>query len=153
MKSYFKGGLHMANLNVNVQATWSGGTKGNGNLNSEFLETKISIPTVLGGSGEGAHPKEIFAASVSSCYTTTLAFLLESRKITVTELNVTTEAKISDNDYIFIHYPHIVLPANATDEEIQAAHKTAAAADKACDVGNILKKAGGTIELEITVTK
>ena len=143
----------MANLNVNVNATWEGGTKGNGTLNSEYLETNISIPTFLGGSGDGAHPKEMFIASVSSCYTATLVYLLETKKIAVTELSVKTEAKISDKDYTIIHYPHIVLPNNATDDEVQAAHRTAEAADKPCDIGNILKKAGGTIELEIKVTR
>ncbi len=52
-----------------------------------------------------------------------------------------SEASISDNEFKIIHYPHIVLSAGATEEQIQSAQRATEAADKGCDVGNILKKA------------
>ncbi|WP_144529284.1 OsmC family protein [Peribacillus simplex] len=74
--------------------------------NTEYLDTKIAIPTSLGGSGNGANPKEVLVASVTTCYAATLTFVLESRKLPVAELTVNSEASISDNEFKIIHYPH-----------------------------------------------
>ncbi|MDQ7863886.1 hypothetical protein RCO48_30890 [Peribacillus frigoritolerans] len=48
-----------------------------------------------------------------------------------------SEASISDNEFKIIHYPHIVLSAGATEEQIQTAQRATEAADKGCDVGKI----------------
>lgn len=91
----------------------SGGVTGNGTLKAEYLDTKIAIPTSLGGSGNGANPKEVPVASVTTCYAATLTFVLESRKLPVAELTVNSEANISDSAFKITHYPHIVLSADA----------------------------------------
>lgn len=108
----------MADMKINVNAFWDGGVTGNGTLKAEYLDTKIAIPTSLGGSGNGANPKEILVASVTTCYAATLTFVLESRKLPVAELTVNSEA-ISDNEFKITHYPNIVLSAEATEEQIQ----------------------------------
>ncbi|MCO0600414.1 OsmC family protein [Peribacillus butanolivorans] len=138
----------MAVMKINVNAIWDGGVTGNGTLKVEYLDTKIAIPTSLGGSGNGANPKEVLVASVTTCYAATLTFVLESRKLPVAELTVNSEASISDNEFKIIHYPHIVLSAGATEEQIQSAQRATEAADKGCDVGNILKKADVKIEVQ-----
>lgn len=144
----FEGVLIMADMKINVNAIWDGGVTGNGTLKAEYLDTKIAIPASLGGSGNGANPKEVLVASVTTCYAATLTFVLESRKLPVAELTVNSEASISDNEFKINHYPHIVLSAGATEEQIQSAQRATEAAEKGCDVGNILKKADVKIEVQ-----
>lgn len=144
----FEGVLIMADMKINVNAIWDGGVTGNGTLKAEYLDTKIAIPASLGGSGNGANPKEVLVASVTTCYAATLTFVLESRKLPVAELTVNSEASISDNEFKINHYPHIVLSAGATEEQIQSAQRATEAAEKGCDVGNILKKADVRIEVQ-----
>jgi lipoyl-dependent peroxiredoxin len=142
----------MANMKVNVNAVWNDGVKGNGTLNANFLETKIVIPTSIGGSGDGANPKEVLVSSVTTCYTATLVFVLESRKLPVVELTVGSEANIADNEFKITHYPHIVLSSDATQEQIESAQRAAEAADKGCEVGNLLKKADVKIKVQAKVS-
>ena len=138
----------MADMKINVNAVWNDGVTGNGALKTENLDAKIAIPTSLGGSGNGANPKEVLVSSVTTCYIATLTFALESRKLPVVELTVNSEANISDNEFKITHYPHIVLSADATEEQIQSAQRATEAADKGCEVGNLLKKADVKIEIQ-----
>ncbi|MGE8081580.1 OsmC family protein [Peribacillus loiseleuriae] len=138
----------MANMNTSANAVWNGGVKGDGVLKTEFLDTKIAIPTVYGGSGNGAFPKEILVSSVTACYTGVLVSMIETRKLPVVELTVDSEAIISDDEFKITHHPHIVLSADATEKQIQSAHRATEAADKGCVVGNLLKKADVKIEIQ-----
>lgn len=70
----------MADLKTNLKTVWDGNTKGNGRIKANFLETNIAIPESLGGSGEGAEPKELLITSAAACYTMTLVTMLETRK-------------------------------------------------------------------------
>ncbi|WML50904.1 OsmC family protein [Neobacillus sp. PS3-12] len=70
----------------------------------------------------GANPKEVLVSSVTTCYTTTLVFVLESRKLPVVELTVDSGANISENEFKITHHPHIVLSSDATQEQIESAH-------------------------------
>ena len=82
----------MAKMKIDVHAVWNGGVTGNGSLKAEYLDTKIAIPTSLGGSGNGANPKEVLVASVTTCYTAKLTFVLENGKLPIVELIVNSEA-------------------------------------------------------------
>lgn len=142
----------MTNMKVNVKAVWNDGVKGNGTLNANFLETAIAIPASIGGSGDGANPKEILVSSVTTCYIATLVFVLESRKLPVVELTVDSEANIADSEFKITHYPLIVLSSDATQEQIESAQRAAEAAEIGCEVGNLLKKADVKIEVQAKVS-
>jgi lipoyl-dependent peroxiredoxin len=64
------------------------------------------------------------------------------------ELTVDSEAIISDDEFKITHHPHIGLSADATEKQIQSAHRVTEAADKGCVVGNLLKKADVKIEIQ-----
>ncbi len=134
-------------MKINVNAVWSGGITGNGTLKAEYLDTKIAIPTSLGGSGNGANPKEVLVASVTTCYTAILTSILENRKLPVAKLIVSSEADLSDNEFTIIHYPEVVLSADASEEQVQSAQRATEEAEKECEVGNILKKADVEIKV------
>lgn len=142
----------MAELKTNLNITWNSGTTGNGTLQADYLETKVAIPTSLGGSGNGSDPKELLVSSAATCYIATLTFMLESRKLPVVELTINTAATVSDKGFNIAHAPQIILAADATEDQVQSAERAIEGADKGCEVGNLLKKAGVVIEVQGNVS-
>lgn len=143
----------MADSKTNLKIVWDGDTKGNGSLNARNLETKIAISESSGGSGEGTGPKELLVSSAASCYTMTLVAILDSRKLPVVGLMMDSEATLSKEEGLkIIHYPHITLSAEATEEQIQTANRAFMLADKGCAIGNMLKKADAQIHIKGKLT-
>jgi lipoyl-dependent peroxiredoxin len=138
----------MADTKTILKFVWNGNTKGNGIIKGDYLKTNVAIPQSSGGSGEGTDPKELLVASAASCYKLTLVAMLEARKLPVEGLTMETEATNSKEEgFKITHYPQIVLSANATEDEKQTANRTIEAADKACKIGNMLKKADVQINI------
>jgi lipoyl-dependent peroxiredoxin len=149
----FYGGMEtMAEIKTNIKAVWIGGIAGNGTLKAEYLETNIAVPASKGGSGKGANPSELLISSATTCYIATLTFMLETRKLPVVELTVNSEATISDNGFNITHYPQIILSADATEAQVQSAQRAFEGADRGCQVGNLLKKAGAVIDAKGNVS-
>lgn len=139
----------MAESNTNLKTVWYGNTKGNGRIESNNFDTNIAIPESSGGTGEGAEPKGLLVSSAAACYSMTLVAMLEAKKLNVTELTMNTEATNSKEEgFKITHYPNVILSADATDNQIESANRTIQAADKACVVGNMLKKADAQIMIE-----
>ena len=134
---------------TSVTMVWNGDKSGSGNVEAGYLKTQIAVPTVFGGTGEGSEPKELLVTSAAACYLMTLVGMLEARKVTVDGLSMNSEGSISKEEGLKItHFPKIVLPAGTSEEEIQLANRTIESADRNCDVGNLLKKAGAYIEIK-----
>lgn len=138
----------MAQLKTNVNIVWERGATGSGTLKAEYLDTKVAIPTSLGGSGNGADPKELLVSSATTCFIATLTYILESRKLPVVELIINSEATISDNGFKINHYPEIILTVDATEDQVKSAERAIEGADRGCEVGNLLKKAGVIIKAQ-----
>lgn len=127
-------------MKTNVNIVWQGGATGNGMLKADYLHTKVAIPTSLGGSGHGADPKELLVSSAATCFIATLTYMLESRKLPVVEHTINSKVMISKDGFNIIHFPQIILSADATEAQIQSAQRAIDGADKGCEVGNLLKK-------------
>lgn len=138
----------MSTVKTIIKGTWDGKLDGSGVLQGEQLNAKISIPKEIGGSGNGADPKELLIASATSCYLASIVFLLERRNIPVKQLSIQTEATKSKEGLSIIHYPKIVLTKEATEHHIQSVEKVLIGADRGCEIGNMLKKSGVTIEVQ-----
>ena len=136
----------MAELTTNVDVVWNGGKTGQGTLKAEFLDTQVAIPIALEGSGDGADPKELLVSSAVTCYIATLTSILENRKLPIVENTMKSKGSISDDGFKITHYPKIVLSNDATEAQRKAAERAIEGADRACDIGNLLKKAGVIIE-------
>ncbi len=143
----------MAEKKTNVDVVWTGGTAGNATIKSTYLDTKLAIPKHLGGSGDGANPKELLVSAATACYVATLTYMLEQRKLPVVQHEIKSEATVSDEDFKVIHYPKITLASDATDEQVETTKEAFDGAEKGCDIGNMLKKAGVTFEIEGSVSK
>lgn len=142
----------MDNLKTNVVAVWNGGTMGNGTLKGDHIDTKIAISKSSGGSGDGAEPKELLVSSALTCYIETLAYMLDSRKVPVDAVSINSEATVFDKGFNIMHYPQIILTADATEEDVLAAQKIIEGADRGCKVGNLLRKAGIKIVVQGNVS-
>lgn len=138
---------------LNLKTVWNGDKSGNGQIKAQYLETNIAIPESLGGIGNGAEPQELLVSSAVACYTMTLVGMLDGRDIPLSKIEIDTETVNSDDDGLTIkHLPTIHLPTDASEKQVATAERMIPAANKACDVGNILKKAGTQIEVEGEVT-
>ena len=134
---------------AHLKTVWNGSTKGTGTITADKMDTQIAIPTVSGGSGEGANPTELLAASAASCYAMTLTALTAARNLPVKNLTMATDAVNSkDQGLKIVHYPEVTMPENATEEEIKFAERAFNTADMGCHVGNLLKRANAEIKIE-----
>lgn len=134
---------------AHLKTVWNGGTKGTGTITGDKLETGIAIPIASGGSGEGSNPTDLLAASAASCYAMTLIALTAARNLPVIGFTMETEAVNSKEKGLkIIHYPKVKLPENATEEEIKFVERAFTTSDMGCHIGNLLKKAGGSIDIQ-----
>ncbi|MDN4493230.1 OsmC family protein [Ureibacillus aquaedulcis] len=134
---------------ANIKTVWNGDVKGNGTIQGSGFETKIEIPVEFGGNGEGAEPKGLLLTSAASCYTMTLVAMIEARKLPVDQYTMDSEISYSKEEgFKIVHHPQMVLAAGATEEQVQLANRAFLAADKACAIGNLLKKADVGIDIE-----
>ena len=139
----------MKNPKTTLKTVWDGTVSGQGNIKAGYLDTNIAIPAPVGGSGEGADPKELLVSAAAACYTMTLVTILETRQLRVARLTMDSEATDSKEEgFKIVHQPHLVLPADASEEQIQLANRAFGTADKGCGVGNMLKKADVQIDID-----
>lgn len=131
-----------------LQTEWTGGAQGNGVIQTASLNTPIAIPQNKNGSGEGAEPKEILISSAIACFSTTLAAMLSGRKLSVDKVNIETESTDEDDGMHITHYPHVVLSADTEEKKTDSAERAIETADKRCDIGNLLRKAGVHVHTE-----
>lgn len=126
--------------------------KGRGEIEAERFAAPIAIPDSLGGSGEGTDPKTLLLSSVASCYLLTLVAILQNRKLPVAGLTLVSQvSEIKEAGFTIGHQVRAALSAEATDDQVQAANSAFEAADRACAIGNILKKAGAQVSIDGSV--
>lgn len=131
----------MDQTKTTLKMEWNGNKSGSGKVEAGYLKTEIAVPQSFGGTGEGTEPKELLVTSAATCFMLTLVSMLEARNLAVESLEMHSEASVSKEEgFKITHYPVIVLPAGGTEEEIQSVDRTFAAADRNCEVGNMLKK-------------
>ncbi|WP_321822648.1 MULTISPECIES: OsmC family protein [unclassified Burkholderia] len=139
----------MAASEINLDLCWNNGFKGTGMVKGKNFGVQIGIPAALGGSGEGANPKELLASSAAACFIATLTAILENRKIPVQHLAITTHSVETDDAFYIRHNTALTVGPAATDDDIAAIEALVTRADKACVIGNVLRKAGVLIEARL----
>ncbi|EKT4502756.1 MULTISPECIES: OsmC family protein [Pseudomonas] len=139
----------MATTEIDLALSWSNGFKGSGLITGQNFAVPIGIPTVYGGSGEGANPKELLASSAAACFIATLTAILETNKVPVRNLAVSTHVVEADSAFSIAHTVQLVLANKPAADEVAAIEALVARADKVCTVGNILRKSGVEIEARL----
>jgi len=91
-------------------------------------------------------------ASAASCYTMNLTAIMQNRKLPVEAVSVSSEGSDPKSGFTIQHHIEIRLSSGATEEQVKSAQSLFDAADRACTIGNLLKKAGAEITVSGTVT-
>lgn len=113
------------------------------------MQTQIAIPVPKGGSGEGAEPQQLLMSSAVACYTMTLAYMLDRKKVPVAGFFMDTEGNIAKGDQLSItHRLHVVLNSGASNEDVTMAEALILQAEKDCHIGQLLIKAGVPVGTE-----
>lgn len=126
-----------------LTGSWEGGLSGQGKIALRNLNSDVSAPTELGGIGKGTNPEEMLLGSAATCYLITLGSILERRKWNVSDLTITSEAKINAAGGLkfesIIHRPKITIGRGISDEQKEEIRKIALRAEHACMISKALK--------------
>jgi peroxiredoxin-like protein len=85
----------MAELSFISKLTWSGGRHGPGVVETGGQSLQFSVPASMGGVGVGTSPEDLLLSAVGSCYTATLAAILDSRGLSVQSFEVVVQGLVS----------------------------------------------------------
>lgn len=133
----------MAKYVFHYEGDWEGGRKGKGRMAAGNLSSVITTPASMGGSGEGTNPDELLVSAAGSCYLMTLAFALEKERIPVVEFKVTSAGTASDEGGLhfekIVHYPRIVIPADADENLEEKVHELVKVSESRCMVSKALQ--------------
>lgn len=86
----------MAELTFSSLLTWSGGKVGPGLVEAGGQSVQFSVPASMGGLGTGTNPEELLLSAVGSCFTATLAAILEAARLPVASLQVRAEGIVTE---------------------------------------------------------
>ncbi|HLO11625.1 MAG TPA: OsmC family protein [Pseudoneobacillus sp.] len=145
----------MAEHHFHLKANWPGGRNDVGEISAGNLVTKVSIPPEMDGPGVGTNPDEMLLGAAATCYIITLAAMMERSKLEKVSLTMESEGIVDVTNGVItykkiIHRPHIVLKADASERDIQLAHKLAEKAETSCMISRAIQ-GNVVIELEATV--
>lgn len=141
----------MAEHDFIVTTQWSGGRDETGTVKGDVLNESISIPSSLGGVGEGTNPDEMLIAAASSCYIISLAATLERAHFTDISINQSSIGTASLNNGKFkmekiTHHPKITVDVDQKEALEKRLDKLLKIADNNCMISNSIR---GNVEIEI----
>jgi Ohr subfamily peroxiredoxin len=93
------------------------------------IDLPLAFPPVLGGSGEGTNPEQLFAAGFASCFASSLTKVAKVTRLDVAEVSVTAEVTIgkdpADGGFAIAVVLRVELPEHLEGEDGQALVKQA----------------------------
>lgn len=141
----------MAKHVFTLMANWPGGRNDSGMIQAGNLQTNVSIPPEMDGPGIGTNPDEMLLGAAATCYIITLAAMMERSRLEKKSLTMISEGIVDVTNGVItyeriIHKPRIVLAADATEEDIQKAHRLAERAEASCMISRAVK---GNVEIDL----
>ncbi|TVY02427.1 OsmC family protein [Paenibacillus cremeus] len=141
----------MSKHHFRLNGTWKGGLNGEGHISTDNLHSDISAPHEMGGLGKGTNPEEMLLGASATCYMITLGVILSNRKLPVQNLELSSEAVVSDEVGLVFekicHYPTVTLSSITTSEQVELAKNACLRAEKACMISKALR---GNVEITVT---
>lgn len=144
----------MAEHHFHLKTHWPDLRNDVGELKSERLETKISIPPEMDGPGIGTNPDEMLLGAAATCYIITLAAMMERSGLEKEDLHMESIGIVDVTNGVFtykkiIHRPTIILKEKATEKDKTLARKLAEKAETSCMISRAIQ---GNVDLELEVT-
>ena len=140
----------MSEHRFTVTAIWTGDISGQGELRSEGLQSNISVPTTMGGPGQGTNPEELLFAAAASCFLITLSVILGKRSLPFEKLEVATEGFVLLDKGLkitkIIHRPCITVPVTATTVEREQVLAATQLAEQGCMISRAIH---GNVEVSV----
>ncbi|MFC9910897.1 organic hydroperoxide resistance protein [Streptomyces sp. NPDC059862] len=81
-----------------VNVTGEGRNGGRVQSDDRLLETTLSYPKELGGSGTATNPEQLFAAGWGACFLGAVRRAAADRKVRLTSTEITAEISLNHND-------------------------------------------------------
>ena len=132
-----------------IRADWAGGFKGQGRIHSKHLETNLSLPSELGGSGTNASPEDLLLASIASCYLATLGIVLDKARLKYQSLAIQAELRTELGPPPTIREIELIVKI-VTDIDPEQLHRLAGRIDTFCVVSKALNPSlRKTVHLQI----
>ncbi|MEU2114605.1 organic hydroperoxide resistance protein [Streptomyces sp. NPDC016459] len=126
-------------------ATAEGGRDGRVATDDGQLDLVVNPPKVMGGSGAGTNPEQLFAAGYSACFQGALGVVARNEKADISGSTVTAEVGIGKNDDGF----GIIVKISATLPNVDA-ETAKSLIEKAHQVCPYSKATRGNITVELT---
>lgn len=141
----------MAEHDFIVTTHWSGGREETGTVKGDVLNENISIPSSLGGVGNGTNPDEMLVAAAASCYIISLAATLERAhftSITIQQSSTGTASLINGKFKMesITHRPKITVESDQKEALERKLNKLLKIADNNCMISNSIR---GNVEIHI----
>lgn len=147
----------MAEHQFHLSASWPGLRNDVGTIETANLKTHVSIPPEMDGPGVGTNPDEMLLGAAATCYIITLAAMMERNHIEKTSLTMESVGIVDVTNGVItykeiLHKPLVVLPANASEREIEKVERLTKKAESSCMIsralqGNVLVTVEATITL------
>lgn len=141
----------MAEHQFHLRTSWPGLRNDVGEIETGNLKTKVSIPPEMDGPGVGTNPDEMLLGAAATCYIITLAAMMERSKLPKENLTMESVGIVDVTRGVItykkiIHRPMIELKQDATEKEIELAHKLAKKAETSCMISRAIQ---GNVEIEL----
>lgn len=141
------------NTYIYITYRLAGGRNSVGELSTERLQTKVSIPPEMNGPGIGTNPDEMLLGAAATCYLITLAAMLERSQIEA-ELTLESKGLVDVTNGVFSyksihHYVSIILKNKEDDRGRRIAERYAYKAEETCMISKALK---GNVDIEVHLT-
>ncbi|MFI5617582.1 organic hydroperoxide resistance protein [Streptomyces sp. NPDC051567] len=127
-------------------ATAENGRDGRVATDDGLLDVVVNPPKVMGGSGAGTNPEQLFAAGYSACFQGALGVVARNEKADISGSTVTAEVGIGKNDEGF----GLIVKISASIPNVDAATARELIA-KAHEVCPYSKAVRGNITVELAV--
>ncbi len=136
-----------------VSVNWNGGRDGHGEVTAGHSGqvNELAVGKEFQGPGGATNPEELLTSAIASCYSMTFGIIAANRKLPVVSLQVDAVGEVEQAGASFTYRkvavtPHIVLGADATEEQVAIASDMAHKADLYCIVTNAVR---GKVEVTV----
>jgi lipoyl-dependent peroxiredoxin len=128
-------------------ATAEGGRDGRVASDDGVLDVVVNMPKVLGGSGSGTNPEQLFAAGYSACFQSALGAVARQEKADISGSTVTAKVGIGTTDSGGFGLT-VALEAHIPDMDEATAKELLEKAHQVCPYSNATR---GNIDVSIAV--
>lgn len=110
---------------------------------------RYSAPAPMGGKGTGANPETLLISAVTACYSLTLLYLLQKKRLAVSELAIKTEGIVDGHPQKHRYAKIIVNPTvhGGDDSQLKEYQVAATEAHDKCFIGQTVAK--GQVAYEV----